>query len=88
MKKLLFLILIVFLFSCKEDTFCWQCEIKISYKALHYDHELEKIIKIQRCDLSKKKIKEYEKANNTISVTGVTDYDAIIIILECECKKK
>lgn len=90
MKKLLFLILIMFLFSCEKDkdTSCWQCEIKVSYKSFHYNVTIkEKIMEIERCDLSEKEIKDYEKANNKIDITHIVDHDAIIL-LECKCKKQ
>jgi hypothetical protein len=89
MKKLIFLIFVVFLFSCKqekkEDKFCWICEIQLSYsnKFMKMAREQESDSYVARCHLTETEIKEYEKANNRI------EYDSGhgLVFIECMCRK-
>lgn len=54
MKKLLFLLLIICLFSCEKVPNCWECKIQ---------QTKTKVITQQYCDVTEDKIKEIEKQN-------------------------
>jgi hypothetical protein len=87
MKKAFFLILIVFLFSCKEEPICWQCEITSSTTSRVRAYPMTNI-SLTKCGLSEKEIKAYEKANNTITLMNSDGVNWGITWLKCECKKQ
>ena len=73
MKKLLFFILIIFLFSCKKDE-CWHCVTKVVTQCSGYA-SYDTTVTSDECDMSADEIKAYEKAlTKTITATtgGIT----------------
>lgn len=85
MKKLLFLFLIVLLFSCKEKS-CYKCEITTQTKIGNHDL-WSTTTSLERCEVTQKEIKDYEKSNNTITTVNINDQIGIVI-LTCKCTKK
>jgi hypothetical protein len=64
MKKLLFLILFMFLFACKKDeTFCWNCRRDIFTPGANYS------VVIEVCGQSESEIKEFERDNTSLNGT-------------------
>jgi hypothetical protein len=55
MKKLMFLILVIFLFSCeKNESICWECEMKQTPEiVLHFEF----------CNKTEEEIHHYEEIN-------------------------
>lgn len=67
MKKLIFLILI--LFSCEKEpdpVFCWSCKHDVFKPGATYS------VIVLYCDKTEAEIKQMEKENNTISGTTTT----------------
>lgn len=83
MKKLLFLVLIVFLFSCEKpkeiedksevQKFCWTCEFY--YPHYTYNNNQPKSIRKDVCDKTEGEIRSYEKEmayNGAVNAHTVT----------------
>ena len=77
MKKLLFLLLVIVLFSCeKEQYFCWQCDTK----AKNFESS------IITCEKTVDEIKDFQTALQ-LQATAMTDSIATVICNEIECRQ-
>jgi hypothetical protein len=85
MKKLLFLFLIASLFSCEENS-CYLCEISTQTKIGNRDL-WPTTTTLERCEVTQKEIKDYERANNTITPVNINGQIGITC-LTCKCTKK
>ena len=74
MKKLLFLILIVFCFSCKKES-CYQCKMTIVTTVPGYPTAgSTTTVTTEQCGLTVEAIKAYEKAGTsttTVTMSGI-----------------
>ncbi|MGA1976609.1 MAG: hypothetical protein ABSG89_02000 [Bacteroidales bacterium] len=86
MKRLLFLFMILFLFSCQKRN-CYQCEIEA--KIIFHKVEISSATTtLERCEATEKEIKDYEKANNTVTAINENSFNVGIKILSCKCTKE
>lgn len=92
MKKLLFLILIVFLFSCEkqESTYCWQCEVVSAYYPTdRYIYPSSSTTNtIIKCDMTEKEIILYEKEQTFVTTIKIDIYHISKTTNTCNCKKQ
>jgi hypothetical protein len=92
MKRLLFIFLIVIMFSCKKDTFCWQCEITKVYYGNVYDFPRYTTATttqmVFKCDSTEKQITSYEKENTFEITQQVNNLQSLKTTSTCICKKQ
>jgi hypothetical protein len=75
MKKLLFPLFFIFLFSCeREDYYCWKCETK----AKEYESTL------YTCEMTESQARQFERGM-LIQAMAMTDSLAMVICSETEC---
>ena len=72
MKKLLFVIALVALFSCeKEPIYCWQCNKEIFTDRTYSSHVT------MTCDKTESEIRDFEKS-------GTRDLNGASIVITCK----
>jgi hypothetical protein len=87
MKKPLFLILMVSLFSCEEKS-RYQCEITAATTIKEAEGPIT-TVKLEQCGLSAREIKDYETANTkTISFNIINSHYTGITWSKCKCTKE
>jgi len=85
MKKLLFILLVIFA-SCEKDSSCWECTTTIITQCNGYASD-KMTITSTPCDLSENDIRAYEASSNT---TVTTNSGGITCTARstCKCRKK
>lgn len=88
MKKVIIILLTVFLFSCKKDPACYKCTttITITYKDSHGTYSWDVSDTRSRCDVTESEIREYER-NNSDTVTYTNGELSIDTATITVCKK-
>lgn len=76
----------LFLFSCEKKA-CYQCEITAATTIKDHDGPITKI-SIERCGLSEKEIKDYEKTNTKIYTSVIDSRYTGITWSKCKCTKE
>jgi len=90
MKKLLFIILTTFFLSCNffnEKLHCYQCEITSATQIRSSDCEI-KTVRSERCDVSAKEIRDFEKLNTYVAPVQPGNYSLSTGIIWSKCKFK
>ena len=90
MGKLLLFFLMMFLFSC-ENTTCYQCEITAATQlGGKMPPGAITTITLERCGLSMKEIKDFEKENTKTIAFDINDnpYYTGITWSKCKCTKE
>jgi hypothetical protein len=83
MRKVIFILLAFYLFSCNRDTGCFECKttitVTIKDSEESYSHSVSDIQ--AKCDLSEDEIREYERNNTGASsyTNGSLRFDTVMV---------
>ena len=67
MKKLLFLVGILFLLSCTKDETCWYCSREVFVPNGYYS------VMLEVCGMTEKEARQFERDNSSLSGTSTID---------------
>jgi len=86
MKKLMFVLLIIFAITCEKDSGCWNCMTTMITQCSGYASETT-IVTTTECDMNNNEIEIYEKLL-TRTTTATTGGITCTIKSTCNCRKQ
>jgi hypothetical protein len=89
MKRIVFLVLIIFIFSCKKDEPCYICDIQLMTTTASSGNPSTTVTTnttVKKCDLTESAIEDFQTELTTSSTT--TSGTATVIVRQtCTCSK-